>query len=472
MGLVADNPPLAAGVGGAAVVGGGVLAAQAAQASFQRQQANLASALVGGSALGDTRTALGLAIMHAGAALGASQKESQGIAQQLASAGMRPEQIVENVRNVLLMSHGLGVGAQDVTPLVQALGTAGAMSPAQIANVLRELNDVSGATTGSLQKLTQALAAVSAVNPAAGTDAACVAALSRLVSPTSGINVGQLMAPAMGAFGSQAIGAAAILGMPLDQYVRAQRTPGGMTTIFGAAARFMRSMPHDVMGQEIGLEKLAQLGVLDTSGLKVNPLQQLASIMQNAPPDQAWAYYQQAVGATKPRPGRPRTLPGEAQPLIPPQTDWRAQLRIYFENMITDWLGGPTPRSPRGVVGHPMLPHVPSTAPAPGSGGAAGAGSSAGGKFGLHLMSPALAAQLHGVSMGAPAAGRASTDVTHTLRVEVVVKDQRGNQLAHKVDHTRIVAGARPTFRPPYDRPTRSPLDNPQPPGRWNEGWS
>ena len=32
-------------------------------------------------------------------------------------------------------------------------------------------------------------------------------------------------------------------------------------------------------------------------------------------------------------------------------------------------------------------------------------------------------------------------------------------------------AGARTTLRPPYDRPKGPALDNPQPPGRWNEGW-
>jgi hypothetical protein len=48
-------------------------------------------------------------------------------------------------------------------------------------------------------------------------------------------------------------------------------------------------------------------------------------------------------------------------------------------------------------------------------------------------------------------AGTGTTEIEHTLNINVTLKDRRGRALGHAVDHTRVVAGARTAQRPPYD---------------------
>jgi hypothetical protein len=126
MGLVGDNPFLA----GAVAAGAGALAVNATQAGFQRQQAALASALVGGPAMGDTRTLLGLGLMQTAQQFGVGQEEGAALAQQLADAGMRTGQLQKNFQSLLLMTQGARLKPQDVVPLINALGVAGGMSSA------------------------------------------------------------------------------------------------------------------------------------------------------------------------------------------------------------------------------------------------------------------------------------------------------------------------------------------------------
>lgn len=326
MGLVGDNPLVAS----ALAVGAGALAVDATRAGFQRQQAALGSALVGGPAFGDTRTLLGLGVMHAAQQMGTSQAEGAGIAQQLASAGMTPDQVTGNLKNVLTLTKGSGLQTADVVPIVHALGTAGGLTSSQIADVVRDLVDSAGKATGSLAQLTLGLKAWSAVSAAAGRDASSLAAIQKVLGPTSGIDAGKLLAPALGATGAQLIGNVAYLGVSPERYAQLQRTKGGAAQLFALEAGTLRNFGTDLTGQQLGPGALQERGLIDLSGLKSDQVERLGALMQRNP-NLAWTYYQDI--SAKPKP--------PIHPHIPEQTSKWDQFWIGFGNMFTQATNDP-----------------------------------------------------------------------------------------------------------------------------------
>ncbi|HKC74255.1 MAG TPA: hypothetical protein VKF37_08645 [Chloroflexota bacterium] len=172
-------------------------------------------------------------------------------------------------------------------------------------------------------------------------------------------------------------------------------------------------------------------------------MERLGALWQRNP-NLALSYYQSISAAPKP----------PLQPHIPEQTGLWNQITMGLGNMVTQATNQPSPQMPSSVAPTGGAP-IPLMFPIPG------------GKSGLHTVPAGLASQVAAAVTG----GAGSGDSTHTVKIEVTVKDQRGNTLGHKVDTTRVIAGASTTLRPPYDRPKGPALDNPQPPGRWNEGW-
>jgi len=269
MGLIADNPMLSGILGLGAGTAGLGLAIGAQQAAFQRTQASLASALVGGPAFGSARTLQGLAVIGAGQGLDAWSTDAQAAALSLASAGVSRGNLLGNLSNALMVSQPAGLKPGDVTPLVGAMATAGGMNANDINRVLQDTVSVSKDAGVSLQELLQGMTALSKGAISASRDVLSLAAIQRIVGPSSGIQAGALMQGVMSATGSQAFQAAGMLGMTPAQFLSAQLSQGGMATVWDKISAFTKRMPGGAAGFEATTQLLSQSGLLNMQDLSV-----------------------------------------------------------------------------------------------------------------------------------------------------------------------------------------------------------
>ncbi len=189
------------------------------------------------------------------------EKESVAAARQLGDAGVDSSQLGGTLSASMALARVGGMDLGATTQLSGQYARAG-LSGSQISDTYAEMDQASRLTGVSLSRVT---AALKELNQTAGLGAIGVTSLvatQALAGPE--INVGQALAPAIGAQGSQAIQMSAILGMTEPQFLAAQKNPAALWDAYaGVAKRFDKGS----YGIDVAEQALQTAG-LDLSSLK------------------------------------------------------------------------------------------------------------------------------------------------------------------------------------------------------------
>ncbi len=264
--------------------------------AFQRQQASLASALVGGPLLGNRRALMGLAVNAAGKGLDFDQGTSQRIASQLALAGVGRSDLLGNLSNTLMLAGPSGINPSDVVGLTGALATAGGMSSQDINRLFQDTDNIASDARVSLQELLQSMKTLSTGATTAARDVGSLAAIQHLVGASSGISAGALMQGVMSSTGTAALQQAGLLGMSPEQFYAAQTQRGGMATIYDRVAGLVRSVDRGPAGRFAAEQLLTSTNLLNAQSLSPAQLGGLIDALRTAPPGQAERLAQQYTG--------------------------------------------------------------------------------------------------------------------------------------------------------------------------------
>jgi len=189
------------------------------------------------------------------------EKESVAAARQLGDAGVDSSQLGGTLSASMALARVGGMDLGSTTQLSGQYARAG-FTGSQISDTYAEMDQASRLTGVSLSRVT---AALKELNQTAGLGAIGVtslAATQALAGPE--LNVGQALAPAIGAQGSQAIQMSAMLGMSEPQFLAAQRNPAQLWDAYaGVAKRYDRG----TYGTDVAEQALQTAG-LDLSSLK------------------------------------------------------------------------------------------------------------------------------------------------------------------------------------------------------------
>ncbi len=263
--MAGENPVAAAAILGLGATVGGGLAINEAQVNFRRQQAALSSAMVGGPTLGNARTVQGLQIADIGRDLNVGGDSAAQLAQTVAAAGTSQADLINNLKNTVMLSGPNQLPSGDIANLTGALGTSGGMNNSQINRTYQAVPLMAHDAHVSIQELVASMKSLSSTAIGAAKDTGGLAAIQSLVGASSGINAGQLLSPALSAEGANAYKTAGLLGMSPQQLLSAQTSKGGTAQIYDRIAALVRRVgkgPNGVTNAET---------VLDQTGLITPP---------------------------------------------------------------------------------------------------------------------------------------------------------------------------------------------------------
>lgn len=215
--LAATNPYLAGGALLAAAAGGTAVYGNQVQTNFNRNQAALSSALVGGPLLGNQKTLMGLKTSQISQDLSFDPKEVNSIVQTLGTAGVKQGDLTNNLRNVIALAGPNQLPTNDVASLAAQLGTAGGENNKGVNKTFQDMGNTAKDAHISLTELLASMKALSSGAINAAKDVGGLSAVQSIIGASSGINAGQFMAPVLGATGSQALQASALLGLSPQQ---------------------------------------------------------------------------------------------------------------------------------------------------------------------------------------------------------------------------------------------------------------
>jgi len=340
--LAMSNPYAAGGaLLSAALIGGSVYENQV-RTTFNQNQAVLSSALVGGPLLGNQRTMMGLKTSQISQDLSFDPKEVQGIVQTLGLAGVRQGDIQNNLRNVIALAGPNGLPTGDVTALAASLGMAGGQNNAQTNRTFQDAQNVAHAAKISLTELLGSMKALSSGAIGAAKDVGGLAAVQSIVGASSGISAGQFMAPVLGATGSQALQASALLGMSPQQLLQAQSSKGGTAQLFDRISGLVKRVDHGPAGTDVAESLLSSSGLVDTSNIAPERLSALIEGMRTASPDQASKLAGQLYKTADTQAVSQTQSYKNAADAMQALTTWGQRAAYMFENMTTQLFNQPS----------------------------------------------------------------------------------------------------------------------------------
>lgn len=340
---LAGGGPLAVATAGAGLA----LTANQMQTSFQRQQAALASALVGGPAFGSPRALMGLAINATGQGLDFNSKTSQSIAAQLATAGVGKRDILGNLSNTLMLSGPNAIDPNQIVGLTSALATSGGMSNQQVNRTFQDVGNIAGDAGVSIQELIQSMKDLSKGATSAARDVSSLAAIQRILGPSSGILAGALMQPVMSSTGTQALQQAALLGLSPGAFLQAQTSRGGMAQVFDRISSLVKRTDQGPAGLFATESILQSSGLLNTQDLNPQQLARLLTQMKTASPQQAEKLAQKLYDQSGKQATSQADSYKKAAAAMDNLTSWTDRLSTAFQNFITEFLNYPTTGNPK-----------------------------------------------------------------------------------------------------------------------------
>lgn len=351
--LAMTNPYAAGGALLAAATVGTAVYGNQVQTNFNRNQAALSSSLVGGPLLGNQRTTMGLKTSQISQDLSFDPKEVQGIVQALGQAGIRQGDMVNNLRNVIAMAGPNQLPTNDVTSVAAALGTAGGENNTQVNKTFQDMGNTAKDAHISLTELLASMKALSTGAINAAKDVGGLSAVQSIIGASSGINAGAFMAPVLGATGSQALQASALLGMTPQQLLRDQSgARGGTAQIYDRIAGLVKRVDHGPAGTDVAESLLSSSGLVDTSNIDPKRLSALIEGMRTAAPDQASKMAAQLYKTADTKTVSQDKSYKDAADAMQSLTTWGQRAAYMFENWSTQLVNSaPTPPPTKALPG-------------------------------------------------------------------------------------------------------------------------
>ncbi len=304
LGMMGDAAGMAgvAGPMGAAVaaVGGVALAVNQSQVEMQQRIAAMGSALVGGPAFGNQALFQQYAFDATGASYGEFSDPTQARALQLAQGGVRGADLTTTLASVYSLAKPNQLDQAGVTGLATQLGTTGGLSGTGIASLFSRLETAAKAAGVPLSQVVDGMEQLGKVNARAAEDVGGLAAVQRLVGPSSGVSGASLLQPLLTSTGGAALQQAAVLGMTGDQFQAAQTGKGGTARLYDAVARFVKRTDTGPNGLATTEAVLQQTGLLNTNNLQPSQLAAVINGMRTAAPGQAQATYERIMRTPAP----------------------------------------------------------------------------------------------------------------------------------------------------------------------------
>ena len=189
------------------------------------------------------------------------EKESVAAARQLGDAGVDSSQLGGTLSASMALARVGGMDLGSTTQLSGQYARAG-FSGSQISDTYAELDQASRLTGVSISRVTSALKELNQTAGLGAIGVTSLAATQALAGPE--VNVGQALAPAIGAQGAEAIQMQAMLGLSPQAFLQAQRRPDQLWDAYaGVAKRYDRG----TYGTD-GAEQALKTAGLDLSSLK------------------------------------------------------------------------------------------------------------------------------------------------------------------------------------------------------------
>jgi len=256
--LMAMFGEFAAPLAAAAVVGAGVLAVNGQQAHYAQEQQGLSGAvgtLTGATPLSELRT-----VQNVGWNYLYGEKDSIAAANQLGQAGVLSNQMPGALNDAMALSRISGLDLGQTTDLTGGLMKAGASST-QVGDTYAALDEAARHSGVSLDRLVKSLQTLQQAAGASQLDVNGLAAAQKLAG--SNVQVGQALAPLVGATAGDAMQQMAMLGLNPAQFAQAQAHP---QVAWDAYSRLAKQYDVGTYGTQTA-ESALQAAGLDMSGL-------------------------------------------------------------------------------------------------------------------------------------------------------------------------------------------------------------
>jgi len=246
--------PLAAVV----AVGAGGLAVNAQQAHYAQEQQALSGAV--GTTTGATPLSELRSTQNVGWNYLYSERDSIGAANQLGQAGVLSNQMPGALNDAMALSRISGLDLGQTTDLTGGLMKAGASST-QVGDTYASLDEAARHSGVSLDRLVTSLKTLQQAAGASQLDVNGLAAAQKLAG--SNVQVGQALAPLVGATGTDAMQQMAMLGLNPAQFAQAQAHPQVAWDAYASVAKRYDIGTYGTQTAESAL----QAAGLDMSGM-------------------------------------------------------------------------------------------------------------------------------------------------------------------------------------------------------------
>ncbi len=256
--LMAMFGEFAAPLAAAAAVGAGALAVNSQQAHYADEQQSLSGAV--GTTTGATPLSVLRSTQNVGWNYLYSEKDSVAAADQLGQQGVQANQIGGGLNDAMALSRISGVDLGQTTDLTGGLMKAGASST-QVGDTYAALDEAARHSGVSLDRLVKSLQTLQQAAGASQLDVNGLAAAQKLAG--SNVQVGQALAPLVGATGTDAMQQMAMLGLNPTQFAQAQAHPQVAWDAYASVAKRYDIGTYGTQTAESAL----QAAGLDMSGM-------------------------------------------------------------------------------------------------------------------------------------------------------------------------------------------------------------
>lgn len=204
-----------------------------------------------------------------GKAFGLGPDQAIAVAQQMARAGTAPGNIEGALQQQFAFATNLGMPRDDasLTRLTSTLSVQGGMDTNGLSQLFQQLSDISkigGQGAPSVLRLVDALQSLVTATGTANVNVSGLAAVQSKLGPA--FNAGQVLAPAIGASGLQAVQTAGVLGVSADRLAQLQKDPAALYTQIGQFAAHI-DPSHTRQGAEIAAGVLQDNKLINMQGL-------------------------------------------------------------------------------------------------------------------------------------------------------------------------------------------------------------
>ena len=341
---------------GAAVASAGASVASGVEATYLRRQALLASSEFGAPDTANSSVFSANQAMWAGQSFNYPQEQAQKTAVQLAMAGVDAGQLGPGLANTFAMARKTGLGPDAIAPLTGSLMAQGGLSAQQVSDTYQRMIAANKQSGVAINRLVDDLKDLVRETGNASVNVAGLASVQKLLGP--GINAGQFLAPAVGANGTGALAAAAMLGVSPDKFLAMQSQPQQLWNAMSGLVKRVDTSDN-AQGAMVAEQVLQQAGLVDWTGISPTNQKRIIAMLRQGKSAQAMALATQSQQAWQ----------GQIAASTEAQTSGPDRAKIALQNLWMSFVNGGLSG---GTIGTPPTPTPLATGTAyaiPGLGG-------------------------------------------------------------------------------------------------------